>query len=585
MIRSGGANMNKVSYLLIGMVSVVAGFIATAGIISFYEPFYRLTIILGCILFILFSLSSFVIAIRFKNSNRLETPHTWWSLLFIMVFPIFIMLSSAPDQSHIETWFMRVGIYAITYCVYVGLQIVLMEFIYRLNLQGKSLTFSFFIYFALPAAGWLLYFFAFYPGTMTPDSLAQWGQAHSYEWNNWHPIVHTWFITALLQIWDSPAIIALSQILIMSLIWAYSMKSIEKKGLTFIALILFSMVAAAWPVLGIFSITLWKDILYSFVLFLFCVLVFNMVFTRGHWLDQKRHLLLLFITSLAVVFFRHNGFPVFLITGGLLVFVFRAHWRPLITNFIAIIGIYLIVTGPVFSTYQVESTELKEALGIPTQQIANIVTYGEMTEEQNVYINEVMPLRIWKKYYHPYQVDPLKFSGEYDDVYISETFGQFMKVWAGMVVQNPGLAIEAFLKETSVVWQMHEPKDPGYTSKYVTNIYHNNEFGLENKIMNEELTEDMRDYLEGSVDNFLTTIWRPASYLIAILFLTVTAVLKYGKSSSVWLIPLPVLLNVGSVAATLPAQEFRYLFSNVPLAIFLMAMIWIAKEDKRVSYE
>ncbi|KGX91469.1 DUF6020 family protein [Pontibacillus marinus] len=577
--------MSNSNVLIRGMVSVVASFIATAGIISFYEPFYKFTMIIGFIMFCLFAVTIYFVSNKYDRFEILKESHNLWSLLFILLFPILIMISTAPDQSHIETTIMQIVTYLITYVVYVGLLLGLIEIIFRLNVKGSSLKFSFLIYFMIPVIGWALYLIAFYPGTMTPDSLAQWGQAHSYEWNNWHPIVHTWLLTALLQLWDSPAIISSFQILIMALIWAYSMKSIEKKGVSFLALALFSIVAAAWPVLGIFSITLWKDILYSFVLFLFCVLIFNMVFTRGLWLDKKRNLILLLITSLAVVFFRHNGFPVFLVTGVFLFIVFRKHWKPLLLNFVAIIGIYLIVTGPVFSAFNVEPTELKEALGIPTQQIANIVENGEMTQEQKEYINEVMPLEIWKKYYHPYKVDPLKFSGEYDDVYISETFGQFLKVWSGMVIQNPGLAIEAFLRETSVVWQMHEPEEPGYTSKYVTNIYLNNEFGLENKVIDEKLTKDMREYLEDSQENFLTTIWRPASYLLTILFLTFAAVMKHGKSGSIWLIALPVLLNVGSVAASLPAQEFRYLFSNVPLALFLIAVMWIGRDDKRVLYE
>lgn len=40
----------------------------------------------------------------------------------------------------------------------------------------------------------LYYWFAFFPAAMTPDSLAQWRQAHNGEFNDWHPIMITWLI-------------------------------------------------------------------------------------------------------------------------------------------------------------------------------------------------------------------------------------------------------------------------------------------------------------------------------------------------------------------------------------------------------
>ncbi|MYL51841.1 hypothetical protein GLW08_00665 [Pontibacillus yanchengensis] len=579
--------MTNLSPFIRLMVSAVVSFIATAGIISFYEPFYPFTMFIGAILFCLFMLLAYraITSFSWNNSILFSRSYLKWILPFGLIFPVLLMASSAPDQSHIETYFMLMSVYLVTYLVYVCLLFIGIAQLIQLDISGSSSKFSFLVYFVIPFLAWLVYFIAFFPATMTPDSLSQWGQAHSYDWSNWHPLVHTWLLTVLVQIWDSPGVLALFQVFMMALVWAYGMKSIEKQGVSFVWLSLFTVLVAAWPVLGIYSVSLWKDVLYSIVLFLFCVLTFNIVFSRGTWLTQKSNLLLLFITSLGVAFFRHNGFPVFLVMGILLLIVFRKHWKPLCANFIAVLAIYIVVTGPIFSALDVRPTEAKEALGIPTQQMANIVINGDLTEDQEAYVSNVMPLPMWEKFYHPYKVDPIKFSGEYDDTFIANDLGAFLKVWSGMVIQNPGLAMEAFLKETSIVWQMHEPKKPGYTSNFLTYIYKDNEYGLENKIFFPSITSNVKEYLEDSEKNFLTTIWRPASYLFAIVFLTFTAWMKFYKRASMWLISLPVLLNIGSVAATLPAQDFRYLFSNVPVALFLIAMMWIGQTKMRDAHE
>lgn len=578
--------MSNGNALLTWISAAVASFIATGALISFYEPFYSLTFGIGLFLFVLFTLLFYRLA-RITNRFKgiLQSSYKKWTLPFALLFPMLLMASSAPDQSHIESRLMIIVIYLLTYIVYVCLTLTLMEFLFQFDPKGTSAPFSFGLYFAIPFIAWMVYFIAFFPATMTPDSLSQWGQAHSFEWSNWHPLVHTWVLTVLVQIWDSPGVLALFQITVISLIWAYGMKSIEKYGVSYKGLSLFTIIVAAWPVLGIYSISLWKDVLYSAVLFLFCILMFKMVFSKGTWLHRKRNLLLLFITSLAVAFFRHNGFPVFLVMGVFLLLVFRKQWKPLLANFIAVLAIYLVVTGPIFSALDVRPTETKEAVGIPTQQIANIVISGDLTEEQEAYVSRIMPLQDWEKYYHPYKVDPIKFSGKFNDKVIAEDMGEFLKMWSGMVANNPILAVEAFLKEASIVWQMHEPEKPGYTSNFVTNIFYNNEYGLENKVISSKATVAAQRYLDKSETYFLTTIWRPASYLLAILFLTYTAFLKYKKRGSVWLISLPVLLSVGSVAATLPAQDFRYLFSNVPLALFLVAMVWIGREETTQSHE
>ncbi len=120
---------------------------------------------------------------------------------------------------------------------------------------------------------------------------------------------------------------------------------------------------------------------------------------------------------------------------------------------------------------------------------------------------------------------------------------------------------------------MNEPED-GYTSKYVTNIYLNNEFGLKNHVLEPAITNLARTYLNKAEkqDEF---IWRPAVYTtLALLFIFIAYLRNDWRA---WLLIFPIALNTGSVFVAIPAQDFRYLYSNslfMYLAFFISFMTY-----------
>lgn len=69
-------------------------------------------------------------------------------------------------------------------------------------------------------------------------------------------------------------------------------------------------------------------------------------------------------------------------------------------------------------------------------------------------------------------------------------------------------------------------------------------------------------------------MWRPAVYLFLITLLIYVAYLR--NNWRIWLILLPIALNTAAVMATIPAQDFRYLFNT---SLFLYAAIFISLLD------
>ncbi|MGK0700979.1 DUF6020 family protein [Priestia flexa] len=238
-----------------------------------------------------------------------------------------------------------------------------------------------------------------------------------------------------------------------------------------------------------------------------------------------------------------------------------------------------IITGPVFNWLDVKPSDPNEALSIPTQQIANIIVNdGEMSKAEREYFNNVLPIELWKEKYNPYKSDPIKFTWEYyDREFIFQDLGLYFKNYISIVMKNPYLAMEGFLKQTALVWQT-TPFEDGYTDTYVTNVYYGNKFGLENTVVSPLITNTAKAYLEVFKSPSLFFLWKPAFYHCVILLFSLFFIARKGITSSIVLFPW--LLNTLSVLAALPAQDFRYLLASVFVSFFFVGLAFVRKGEE-----
>ena len=531
---------------------------------------------------ILITISLFFIirtAIPFWNEVRIMPQGKKISILiFFILFPLFVMASIKGEQQHlVDNHFIVVAIVYLGFFVSMILTLAsLFKIMLNIHLpnEEKEVAWWHVILYSLPfLLVSMIFLVAFYPATMTPDSLAQWEEAHLREFSNWHPVVYTWVIMGLSAIWDSPAIVALFQIVLLSLASGFFGFTLERFSVPKKFIWLGLVILAMSPVNAIYSITIWKDVVYSTFMFVFSIIIFILVKTSGREIRKLSFVLLFVLVSLGVVFFRHNGFPVFVVTMIITIIMYKSYWKRLIPITLLIIVLHQLATGPLYTKLGVTPSDPQESLSIPTQQIASIITGdGNLTDSQRHYVNSLMAYPLWKEKYTPYNVDSIKFAWEdYNRSVIYDNPKQYASMWSKMVLANPGLATKGLFNQTSLVWQMNEPED-GYTSKYVTNIYFHNKLGLKNRVLDPTVTEFARNYLIDT-EKLEEVIWRPAVYTtIALLFIYI-AYLRNGWRA--WLLIFPIALNTGSVFLAIPAQDFRYLYSNtffMFLAIFISFM-------------
>lgn len=565
----------KKTYLTSAALFLAALFLSLAAIF-FFQPILNAgvflilatTLVLFAILFYIYPFGCTIA--EWPRAKKISL------LIFLPLFSILAAFSLRGEQGFLldNHPVVVAGVYAGMFLTAAAVTMAIIKFILSFTLprEQKSVPFwSVFVY-MLPMLGASLFMFiAFYPAAMTPDSLSQWEQAQTHEFSDWHPVMFTWTIMLLTKVWDSPGIIALLQIALLALTMGY-MGYLMRRFNVHPAVVWALLIAAAiMPTNAILSIIIWKDVIYSISLVFFSLMIILLVKTNGDESKKTSFLVLFLISSFVLVFFRHNGFPVFVTTMIMVIIMYRHTWKRLVPASLAIIVIYQIITGPVYSKLEVVASDPQETLSIPTQQIANIVVSGgDMTKEQREYVNRLMPLELWAEKYNPYAVDPIKFSwGTYDRWVIYNDWPGYFKIWSGLVMQNPGLATEAFLKETSLIWQMNLPDDSKMNT-YVTNLYYGNEFGLVNRVIEPHISQAALKYLkvDSGVEEF---IWRPAVYTFLAALFTYIAYLR--NNWRVWLMLLPLALNTGAVMLAIPAQDFRYLYGN---SLFLYAAILIS---------
>ena len=386
-------------------ISVILGFFLGIGFIFFFVPIRNVSLPILLIVPLLIAVILLVGAERncYSFYRQLPSLKRGACFVFMFLFSLFLLASLKGEQLYLQdNHFLTVlYVYVSTYLTLLLMVMTIVHFILTLNVQKevKDVPKYRILIYALPSIViFSFYLIGFFPGLMTVDSTIQWQQIHSNHYNDWHPVVHTWFLKLITQIWDYPAAIAIAQILIMSLTFGYGMYAFEKFGVKRWLLFIVTAAFALMPLNGIYSVTLWKDVLYSTATMFLTIILFQIVMTKGKWLDKPSHLFLFFLAGAEFIFFRHNGFPAFVVTMIIFLIVYRLRLKKMYIVGLAVIALHFIVTGPIFKYFDVVPSDPNEAYSVPIQQIGRIIAYdGNITKEQLDFYDRVLPIEEWRQ--------------------------------------------------------------------------------------------------------------------------------------------------------------------------------------------
>jgi hypothetical protein len=241
---------------------------------------------------------------------------------------------------------------------------------------------------------------------------------------------------------------------------AYALWSLQSFGAPRWLTVALALVYAAYPASAFFSVTMWKDFPFAYLVLLTTTMFAWLVWTTGEWLRRPAALVAFSFCCFLTMHFRNNGLPVVLLALLLAVALLPSVRLRLGLVTGGLVVAHLVWAGLVLPQFHVLKPPVTQALAIPTQQIgATYASGGTFAPEVGAYFNRILPPARWRSDYQPDSVNPIKHDRLYRDEVISESFPTYLGNWAKLLGNNPSTFVGAFLDQTASLWQ-YTPESP-----------------------------------------------------------------------------------------------------------------------------
>jgi len=415
-----------------------------------------------------------------------------------------------------------------------------------------------------------------YPGVLTRDSVSTMYQIFTGNYNNTMPYWHTKFVELFYRIGfylfgevnAAIAFYSIIQILLLSACYSYVLITLYQAGVpkwyACIVYVLFALV----PYNIVFSVTLWKDILFGVSACLIITSLFRIF--RGLSAQLFYDYFVFSASSFGFCLMRTNGWVAFLVTFCLMICLKHRIQRKLLRLMALVLIITWVLLNPVLSMLNVSSTDWTEACAVPFQQVARVVA-GDcwLEESEREFLEEVFDLEAVKENYTPHTVDPVKFGPlKRDNIdFLEENIGEFVDVWLSIGRRYPNEYMIAWIELTRGYW------NGGYNGLDKYNLYAygvaENEFGIVHSEKDNIISDIYRNYFTFVEWNGYTTIFYSVGLHVWGLLLCMIINAMKKKEEIFLTIPCFVLI-LGLWIGTPVYAEFRYAY---PLMISMPVIL------------
>lgn len=451
------------------------------------------------------------------------------------------------------------------------------------KLKDKSAIKYWCIFSIFVAIPYLLYLLTYAPGAVLGDSLTSIVQGlGDVPFNNHHPVLYSMFVGFFMRIGRilnnnniGTMLYSTAQLLIMSGIIGYFLVWLKKHNVKMKYILLTYLFFVANTIFAAYAIIMWKDPLFCGFIFLMTLFLYDIISQNGKPLKHFYGIFKFVILSILIAFFRNNG--TYIVIGMYIVLLIWSRKKLIIFNIVNTITVIaiVIIQGPIYTKLGIISPT-EESLAIPMQQIARTITYdGEITQEQEKFLNEILPIEKWKNKYKPCVVDSIKWDPDFNKTFLTDNKGEFIKIWAQMLPKNFSEYVKAYLMDTYGFWSIETKNEYGFVDTYIIK----NDFGIERKDCIEKITGKSMENL------FTKPDFIGAGTLFWIIVLS-SALLIINKKQKYIFVLMPCLISwISIMVATPVAFSLRYVFMMVyslPLIVMLPFMTKNKEKDLKL---
>lgn len=434
---------------------------------------------------------------------------------------------------------------------------------------------------------WLL---AFYPGLMTPDSLDQWSQAKSFSFSNHHPYIHTLIIALIQRVIYSPAAVAFVQILLAACIPAFFINLLIKNNYKKAPLIGIFLVYTFLPSIGLYNITLWKDIAYTNMLFLITILILQNILKNVHLEDFKVDRASIAKLVLAAGVFgitsllRHNGI-IFLFIIPVSYYLLKIYTlKKSVVLFALCLTFFIFFNNILFGFLHVQKQNFINA-SVLIHMVAAAFNDGYLPlEEEKVVIEKLVPISNLKGSYTCNTSNNLVYNNpEYNYSILNNDsyMGEFYKTSISIISKN----IKQVLANRLCMAYNLFGFSRSVESRFLYSVFSNDPDYVEKNNLppstNNFLTETLSKYVTSTSQNRYTynLFWNIPIY-IGLLFLIV--ILKREKKVTVFVFF--ALVNLVPLAIGGVGPDFRFVYSVMVFGLFSISFLLEKKKSETPQY-
>ena len=302
--------------------------------------------------------------------------------------------------------------------------------------------------------GYLPYILHYYPGNVLIDSVVQILQGQgAIPLTNHHPVLHTEIIAICMNIGHSlfgsyssgAAIYTIGQTIITSFVFSFTIYYMARKNISVYIRVITLLFFMFCPTICFYTITMYKDIPFALSVLLATIGINEMVNNTSNFFKSKIRCIYLMLMITLIMFFRNNGVYAIVLSFPFIIIALKKYYRQILVIFLVPVVFYKIITGPIYNMANIEQGSTREALSIPLQQFARLMSYkeNELTQEQKNKIRQYLPIENFQELYQPGFADPIK--SNFSESGFEEDKIGIIKLYFELAIEYPVQTIESFI--------------------------------------------------------------------------------------------------------------------------------------------
>lgn len=475
-----------------------------------------------------------------------------------------------------------VYLFGISSLIYVLFSIVVIKLIQYKNSNNKKVNHLFKLSFILLITVYSVYYIIYYPGILTGDSINEMNMIlKNVPLSDHHTIFHILFlwipfkITSLFtnNINICIGMITLTQVITMCCILSYSIYYLNNRGTPKPILLGILFYYAFLPINGFYSITMWKDILFSLFVALLTIECHKLIEKKNHITIKNSYSFI--IISILVVLSRNNAIYMYFILSLFILFIFRKKIMTLLMILIIVYSSYFMVKGPIYNSLHIKKSSSSEYIAIPLQQIGRMAYKNvKFTEYEKKAINKIIPISRLKKVYNPEIVDPIKFDREYHREVFENNKVKYLKIWVGLCIRNPQIAVESYLTSTLGYWY------PGVEYWVISDKIDDNNLGIKNTSF---VPESIKNHFSKITSSNIPLIGFTKCIGLCVWVIFILAYISIKRNNKKVLFSFIPVAGIWftMLIATPVFAEFRYIYCAYLSLPILIGLIYSEKEERK----